>query len=277
MRFMVDMDKVHLKEKALLQALKELESLLIAYSGGVDSTFLLAAAHQVLGGKVLAVTATAPFYLSREIEDAVAFAQERGIEHLLVPSEAGNLAAFRVNRPDRCYHCKKLLFITLKDLAERRGFKHLAHAANVDDSGDYRPGAKAAEEAGVLSPLVDAGLSKEEIRYLSRRMGLPTWDKPAMSCLATRIAYGEPITDEKLRMIEAAEAFIAAHGFKQFRVRCHGSMARIEVEKAALARILESPLREQIIATFKEIGFLHVSMDLEGYVMGSMNRGIRNR
>jgi uncharacterized protein len=274
---MVDMDKAHLRKKALLDALKGLESLLIAYSGGVDSTFLLAVAHEVLGGRVLAVTATAPFYLSREIDEAVAFARGHGIEHLLIPSEAGILPAFIANTPDRCYHCKKLLFTKLKGLAEQRGIKHIAHAANVDDSGDYRPGAKAAVEAGVLSPLVDAELSKDEIRYLSKQMGLPTWDKPAMACLASRIPYGEPITDEKLRMIEAAEAFLEVHGFKQFRVRCHGSVARIEVEKAELARILESPFREEIIARFKEIGFLFVAMDLEGYVSGSMNREISDQ
>jgi uncharacterized protein len=271
------MNKAHLKKKALLYALKDLESLLIAYSGGVDSTFLLAVAHEVLGGRVVAVTATAPFYLSREIDDAVAFARSHGIEHLLIRSEAGSLPAFTANAPDRCYHCKKLLFTKLKDLAERRGIKHIAHAANVDDLEDYRPGAEAAVEAGVLSPLVDAELNKDEIRYLSRQMGLPTWDKPAMACLASRIPYGEAITDEKLRMIEAAEAFLAVHGFKQFRVRCHGSLARIEVEKSGLARILESALREEIIARFKEIGFLYVSMDLEGYVTGSMNREIRVR
>jgi uncharacterized protein len=274
---MADMDKGQWKKRALLHALKEFESLLIAFSGGVDSTFLLAVAHEVLGERVLAVTATAPFYLSREIDEAIAFAQSRGIEHLLIPSEAGTLPAFRANEPDRCYHCKKLLFTKLMGLAEDRGIEHVAHAANADDSGDYRPGAKAALEAGILSPLVDAGLSKDEIRYLSKQMGLPTWDKPAMSCLASRIAYGESITDEKLRMIEAAEIFMAAHGFRQVRVRCHGSLARIEVEKPGLARILESPLREEIISRFKEIGFLYVSMDLEGYVMGSMNREISDQ
>lgn len=269
------MNKAHLKKKALLDALKDLESLLVAYSGGVDSTFLLAAAHEVLGERVLAVTATAPFYLSKEIAEAVSFVRAHGIDHLLIRSDAGSLPAFKANSPDRCYHCKKLLFTKLRDLAEQRGIKHIAHAANVDDSDDYRPGAQAAVEAGVLSPLVDAQLSKDEIRYLSRQMGLPTWDKPAMACLSSRIPYGEPITDEKLRMIEAAEAFLAVHGFKQFRVRCHGSLARIEVEKPGLARILEAGLREEIIARFKEIGFLYVSMDLEGYVTGSMNREIR--
>jgi uncharacterized protein len=271
---MVDMDNAHLKKKALLDALKDFPSLLIAYSGGVDSTFLLAVAHEVLGGNVLAVTATAPFYLSREVEEAVAFTQGHRIEHVLIPSEAGSLPSFIANAPDRCYHCKKLLFTKLRGLAEQRGIKHVAHAANVDDSGDYRPGARAAVEAGVLSPLVDAELTKDEIRYLSKQMGLPTWDKPAMACLASRIPYGEPITDEKLRMIQAAEAFLAVHGFKQFRVRCHGSVARIEVERAELPRILVPPLREEIIARFKEIGFLYVSMDLEGYVTGSMNRSL---
>ena len=267
-------DKAHKKKQALVEALKKMDSLLIAFSGGVDSTFLLAVAHEVLGPHVVAVTATAPFYPSREALEATDFARQRGIEHLVIPSEAGNLPAFRSNPPDRCYHCKAFLFAKLRDLAERRGIRHVAHAANADDTADYRPGSKAAEEAGVLSPLLDAGLGKEEIRLLSREMGLSTWNKPAMACLASRIPYGEPITEEKLNMIEEAETFLASEGFRQFRVRCHGSLARIEVEKGDFSRIAAEPLRETVVSKLKEIGFLYVSLDLEGYVTGSLNRSL---
>jgi uncharacterized protein len=271
---MIDIDTAHAKKKALVEALRSIDSLLIAYSGGVDSAFLLAVAHEVLGSKVLAVTATAPFYPSWEAREAIEFARKHGIEHLVIPSEAGNLPAFRANPPDRCYHCKTFLFRKLKGVAEQRGILHIAHAANVDDGGDYRPGSKAAEEAGALAPLLDAGLNKEEIRHLSKEMGLSTWNKPAMACLASRIPYGDPITEEKLKMIEQAETFLAAKGFRQFRVRCHGSLARIEVEKEDFPRITATPLRETIVSKLKEVGFLYVSMDLEGYVTGSLNRAL---
>jgi uncharacterized protein len=271
---MTDTEAAHKKRQALVEALGKLDSLLIAFSGGVDSTFLLAVAHERLGSNITAVTATAPFYPSRETLEAIDFARQRGIEHLVIPSEAGNLPAFRSNPPDRCYHCKTFLFTKLKHIAEQRGIRHIAHAANVDDTEDYRPGSKAAEEAGVLSPLLDAGLNKEEIRLLSREMGLPTWNKPAMACLASRIPYGEPITEEKLKMIEAAETFLASKGFRQFRVRCHGSLARIEVAKEDFSKIAAEPLREAIVSKLKEIGFLYVSLDLEGYVTGSLNRSL---
>ena len=270
----VDPDKAHAKKRALVEALGGIDSLLVAYSGGVDSTFLVAVAHEVLGAGVLAVTATAPFYPSVETREAVEFTRQRGIEQLVIPSEAGELPEFRANPPDRCYHCKTYLFKKLKVIAEHRGIRHIAHAANADDGRDYRPGSKAAEEAGVLSPLVDAGLDKEEIRFLSREMGLPAWNKPAMACLASRIPYGDPITAEKLTMIDEAEAFLASKGFRQLRVRCHGSLARIELEEKDFPKIMEEPLRKMIVAKLRALGFLYVSLDLEGYATGRLNRSI---
>jgi uncharacterized protein len=272
---MIDIDKAHRKKLSLVEALKSLDSLLIAYSGGVDSTFLLAVAHEVLGPRVLAVTATAAFYPAHEVRGAIDFARRHGIEHLVLPSEAGRLPAFRANPPDRCYHCKSFLFRKLKEVAEDRGIRHIAHGANADDSDDYRPGKKAAEEAGALAPLLDAGMNKEEIRHLSREMGLPTWNKPAMACLASRIPYGEPITEANLKMIEEAEAFLAAKGFRQFRVRCHGSLARIEVDEDGFSMITATPLREAVASKLKELGFLYVSIDMEGYVTGSLNRDLK--
>jgi pyridinium-3,5-biscarboxylic acid mononucleotide sulfurtransferase len=272
---MTDIDKAHEKKRVLVEALKSLDSLLIAYSGGVDSTFLLAVAHEVLGPRVLAVTATAAFYPAHEVRGAIDFARQHGIEHLVIPSEAGTLPAFRANPPDRCYHCKSFLFRKLKEVAEAREIRHIAHGANADDSDDYRPGKKAAEKAGALAPLLDAGMSKEEIRRLSKEMELPTWNKPAMACLASRIPYGEPITEAKLKMIEEAEAFLAAKGFRQFRVRCHGSLARIEVDEDGFSLITATPLREAVASKLKELGFLYVSIDMEGYVTGSLNRDLK--
>lgn len=271
---MLDIDNAHAKKKRLVEALKHLDTLLIAYSGGVDSTFLLAVAHEVLGTSVLAVTATAPFHASSEIRDAVEFAGQHGIEHLVIAAEAGNSPLFQANPPDRCYHCKTSLFEQLKRIAEEKGIRHIAHAANVDDGRDYRPGTRAAEEAGALAPLVDAALDKEEIRFLSREMGLPTWNKPAMACLASRIPYGDPITGEKLKMVEEAEAFLAAKGFRQLRVRCHGSLARIEVEKENFGSFVDGPFREAVLSKLKQLGFKYVSLDLEGYVTGSLNRSL---
>jgi uncharacterized protein len=272
---MIDVKEVTSKKQALMERLRALDSLLVAFSGGVDSTFLLAFAQQALGKKAAACTATSVFYPSRESKDAVRFAKEKGIDHVIIPSDAMSLPAFSANQPDRCYHCKKYLFERLKDLAAQRGIKHIAHAANLDDLKDYRPGRRAAEEMGILAPLVDARLTKEEIRFLSREMGLASWNKPAMACLASRIPYGEGITEKKLRMIGEAEDFIAGLGFTQYRVRYHGSVARIELEPEDIRRIVEKAVRDKIVAKLRDIGFLHVALDLEGYVSGSLNRALR--
>jgi len=271
---MLDSKEALRKKQVLLDNLRALDSLIVAFSGGVDSTFLLAVAHEALGKKVIAVTAHSIIYPRSEMEEAVAFARRRGIEHVLLASEACHLPEFAANPPERCYFCKKYLFGRLREIAGQRGIRSIAHAANMDDFDDFRPGWKAAVEMGGIAPLVDARLTKEEIRTLSKEMGLATWDKPSMACLASRVPYGEPITETKLRMIGEAEKEIASHGFTQYRVRHHGPVARIELQGPDLKRIMESEIRERIVAKLKELGFLYVTLDLEGYVTGSMNRAL---
>jgi uncharacterized protein len=271
---MVDKEKARAKKKRLIQALEDLDCLLVAFSGGLDSTFLLAAAHEALEDRVLAATAEGSLYPSWEVRDAVAFAREKGIEHVAFSFRAIEVPEFVSNPPDRCYHCKHALFKALMDIAGKKGVSHIAHGANVDDLKDYRPGSRAAKEMAVLAPLVDAGLGKEEIRFLSREMGLSTWNKASMACLASRIPYGDAITEEKLRMIEEAERFLAGCGLRQFRVRHHRDVARIEVNPADMGRLIDPDLRRKIVDQCRKIGFVHVSLDLEGYVTGSLNRAL---
>lgn len=260
------------KKQDLVSRLQDLGSLLIAFSGGVDSTFLSAVAHETLGNDLLAVTVRSAIHPPREIDAATTFAREKGIRHLILDSDEMRLPEFLANGPDRCYHCKKRLFERLLEIAHERGLGHVAHGANRDDLADDRPGFRAAQEAGVVAPLIDAGLKKEEIRLLSRGMGLPTWDKPAMACLASRIPYGEPITVEKLEMVDQAEAFLLKRGFRQVRVRHHGSVARIELDADHFGQVFEPGLKKEIISHFLKIGFTHIALDLEGYRAGSMNR-----
>ena len=270
----MDEKAARFKKETLIRRLKKMDSLLVAFSGGVDSSFLLALAHKSLGDRAVAATENSSTYPAREREEAIKFTKERGIQHIVFQSDETSIPEFVSNAPDRCYHCKKSLSRELLKIAKEKGVKHVAHAANMDDLHDYRPGLEAADEMGITAPLVKARLNKEEIRFLSKEMGLPAWDKAAMACLASRIPYGDPITDKKLKMVEEAEEFLAKKGLKQYRVRHHGSVARIEVESSEIERITDHKLRKSIVERFRQIGFHHVAVDLEGYISGSMNRGL---
>lgn len=249
-------------------------SLAIAFSGGVDSTFLLRTAFEVLGDKAIAVTARSSTYPERELNEAQSFAERIGAKHIIIDSEELDIPNYAENPVNRCYFCKNELFQKIREAARKHGIQTVAEGSNADDMKDFRPGLQAVRELDVKSPLREAGLTKDEIRQLSREMGLPTWDKQSFACLASRFPYGERITKEKLGMVDRAEQYLLDLGFRQVRVRHHGDLARIEVGAGERARFLQQELMETVYTQFKKIGFIYVSLDLMGYRTGSMNEAI---
>jgi len=246
-------------------------SLLVAFSGGCDSTLLLKVARDVLGERAMAVTARSETYPSREYEEAVQLAREIGARHLTIDTSELSVEGFSSNPPDRCYFCKGELFQKLLEIAGEHGIQYVADGASLDDASDHRPGMRAAAELGIVSPLKEAGLTKNDIRELSKRLGLSTWDKPSFACLASRFPYGEKITPEKLIMVDRAESFLRSLGFRQVRVRHHDNMARVEVPEEDIPRFLNDSVRERVASKLKEIGYTYISLDLQGYRSGSMN------
>lgn len=259
------------KQENLKELIKSYGKLAVAFSSGVDSTYLLKVAHDVLGDNVIAITVTSHSFPQREAREADEFCKSNGIKQFVVASDELAIEGFRDNPPNRCYICKREIFTKILSVAKANGIDVVAEASNMDDNGDYRPGHIAIKELGIKSPLREAQLYKKEIRALSEELNLPTWNKPSFACLASRFVYGEPITAEKLDMVDKAEQLLMERGFRQFRVRIHGNLARIEVEPAEFDKIMQPELRETISKSLKEYGFAYVSLDLQGYRTGSMN------
>jgi uncharacterized protein len=264
-------DKAESKCQKLLQILREFGSVAIAYSGGVDSTFLVSAAREALGGNVVAVTARSETYSEEEGAEAARNAVTIGVVHVIIETSELGIPGFSDNPPDRCYHCKHELFKKVFQVAKEHGLKHVLDGSNADDVDDFRPGMRAAVEMGVRQPLREAGLTKDDIRALSKKRGLPTWSKPAMACLASRFPYGEKITGDKLSRVAEAERFVRGLDFHDVRVRSHGTIARIEIGSEQLSRAMEPDVRDQIAEKLSALGFTYVTLDLQGFRSGSMN------
>ena len=270
-------EELQKKVENLKQYIVGLGSLAIGFSGGVDSSLLVAVAHEVLGDRLIAVTGADASVPERELNEAVAFCKERGIRHIVCNVDPLKEEGYRNNSPDRCYFCKHGIFTEVRKIALENGIEYMAEGSNVDDIGDYRPGLRAAAELSVKSPLREAGLTKSEIRIISKVMGLPTWSKPAYACHASRFVYGEEITEEKLHMIDRAEQFLIEHGFFEERVRMHGNIARIEVPPEDIPRLAADEIREAVYDKFREIGFLFVTLDMKGYKSGSMTATLKKQ
>ena len=265
------------KEAALHRTLAAYPSIIVAYSGGVDSAYLAYAATRALGSKALCITADSASYPERHREMAMRLAGQFGFHHEIIRTGEMSRPEYRANPANRCYYCKHELYTHLTEIASARGIPAIADGSNADDRGDYRPGRQAAREFGIISPLDDAGLTKDEIRTLSHQAGLPTWDEPASACLSSRIPYFSEVSEEKLRMIERAEAVLRALGFRICRVRHHDTIARLELGQDEITRALDPDVAATIDRELREIGYAHVTVDLRGYRLGSLNEALRLR